>query len=47
MVIKIVTLIAILIAIYLFLNRGDETVAIIRNLAHAGIGTIEALQGRG
>ena len=46
MVIKIVTLVAILIAIYLFLARGDETAAIIRNLANAGIGTIEALQGR-
>ena len=46
MIAKIATLIAILIAIYLFLYRGDETVAIIRSLAAAAIGTIRALQGR-
>ena len=46
MVAKIATLIAILIAIYLFLYRGDETVAIIRSLGAAAIGTIRALQGR-
>ena len=46
MIAKIATLIAILIAIYLFLYRGDETVAIIRSLGAAAIGTIRALQGR-
>ena len=46
MIAKIATLIAILIAIYLFLYRGDETVAIIRSLGTAAMGTIRALQGR-
>ena len=46
MVAKIATLIAILIAIYLFLYRGDETVAVIRSLGAAAMGTIRALQGR-
>ena len=46
MIAKIATLIAILIAIYLFLYRGNETVAVIRSLGAAAIGTIRALQGR-
>ena len=46
MVAKIATLIAILIAIYLFLYRGDETVAVISSLGAAAMGTIRTLQGR-
>ena len=46
MVAKIATLIAVLIAIYLFLYRGDETVAVIRSLGGAAMGTIRTLQGR-
>ena len=46
MVTRIVTIVGLLIAIYLFLYRGEETVAIIRSLAGAATGTIRALQGR-
>ena len=46
LVAKIATLFALLIAISLFLYRGEETVAIIRSLGAATMGTIEALQGR-
>ena len=46
MITKIVTIIAFLIALFLILYRGDETVDIIRALAVGAIGTIEALQGR-
>lgn len=46
MTIKIITLITILIAIYLLLYRGDETVAVIRSLGTAAMGTIRTLQGR-
>jgi len=44
---EIFTLIFILIAIFLFLSRGKETVSIINSIAGASIGGIKTLQGRG
>ena len=46
MITKIVTLVALLIALFLVLYRGDETVNIVRSLGGAATEAIRTLQGR-
>ena len=44
--IKIFTVIAILIGIFLFLNNGNQTVSIIKVISENSVKGIKALQGR-